>query len=112
MLQVLHLKSVLSQLCSLCSDLPEREEQAQSPICTCGVMQVTVSHFRYYPFIHLMDLKVLFFTATIYCHQKMSDLEQEGCKAAICGEDTAAMVFQSHPLFQQGFPHTRGPGDL
>lgn len=44
--------------------------------------------------LDLMDLRVLFFTATIYWHQKMPDLEQKGCKAAICGEDTAPMVFQ------------------
>lgn len=51
MLQVLQLKSVLSQLCLLCSDLPERGGTGtKSHLHMCQVMQVTVSHSRCYPF--------------------------------------------------------------
>lgn len=92
MLQMLHLKSVLSQLCSLCSDLPERGGTGtKSPLHLWHHAGHSVTpgatHFD------LMYLKVLFFTATIYCHQKMPDLKEGGCMAAICSEDTAHFNF-------------------
>lgn len=43
----------------------------------------------------------------------MPDLEEEGCKAAMCGEDTALTVFQSHFTFSAGLSrhqHERGGG--